>query len=458
MPCRLSEHALLEGRVREGKDIAVAQGPILVDNLASFKEKSAAGSRRGIIPGGGKYTGGDRQLTVAIRSDYRTVRMSTTIADRIGRRFYDYNKSGIQEPLSTAKSNAHLELVVHERYRDNYPRYLQCIRHMSLTEAPVEKHLRMQQLERAIMFGPTSEKSALQLEAVGSDGVPILKKGLASQSPEARFRVAEALAYLGNEDGVTVLKESAEQEPAFRIFALAALAALPKSESAEALRELLSSESLETRYGAFRALSTMSPNDPSLGRISTDAGFALHLIDSTSKPFIHLTRHKKSEVVLFNVNQEFQLPMFVRAGSKVLIQGNPAANGVTLKRITVGEETQLREVSPKIVDVIRAASELGATYPDIVEMLIQAENQHNLPGDIAIDKLPKPGRVYHRTPGDLGGSGGKASQTPIGNDGLMPNLFSEQPNKPVIPGTSSEPPDAPAGMNAAQGSNTFEVL
>lgn len=458
MPCRLSEHALLEGRIRDGKDIVVADGPILVNNLASFKEKSAAGSRRGIIPGGGRYTGVDRHLTVAIRSDYRTVRMSTTIANRIGRRFYDYNKSGIREPLSTAKSNAHLELVVHDRYRDNYPRYLQCIRHMSLTELPVEKRLRMQQLESLIMFGPTSEKSALQLEAVGTDGIPILKKGLTSKSPEARFRVAEALAYLGCEDGVSVLKDSAEQEPAFRIFALAALAALPKHDSAEALRELMGSESLETRYGAFRALSTMSPNDPFLRKSALDGGFSLHLIDSTSKPFIHLTRHKKSEIVLFNVNQEFQLPMFVRAGSKILVQGKPSADGIILKRIAVGEETQTREVSTKVADVIQAASEFGATYPDIVEMLIQAENQHNLPGDIAIDKLPKPGRVYHRTSADLGSSGGTASPTPIGSDGLTPNLFSEQPNKAIIPGTSSEPPSAPAEMNAAQAPNTFEVL
>ncbi len=457
LPCRLSEHALLNGRVRDGKDIAIARGPILVNNLANFKKGSAAGDRRGIIPGGGKYTSDDRQLTVAIRSDYRTVRMSTTIADRIGRRFYDYNKSGIQRPLCSAKSNAHLELIVHERYRDNYPRYLQCIRHMTLTEAPVEKHMRMQQLETAIMFGPTAEKGALQLEAVGSEGIPILKKGLTSKSPEARFRAAEALAYLGNGDGASVLRDSAELEPAFRIFALAALAALPNFDSAEALRELMSSESLETRYGAFRALSTMAPNDPFLKGISMDGDFSLHLIDSSSKPFIHLTRHKKSEVVLFNVEQEFQLPMFVRAGSKILIQGKPSADGIIIKRIAVGEETKIREVSPRVADVIKAASDFGATYPDIVQMLIQAENQHNLPGDIAIDKLPKPGRVYHRKPEDLGSGGGSASPVPIGSDGLMPNLFSEQHNKPIIPGTSPEPSSAPEGMNAAQSPNSFEV-
>ncbi|WP_417851466.1 flagellar basal body P-ring protein FlgI [Thalassoglobus sp.] len=457
MPCLLSEHALLEGQVREGSNIGIAVGPILVNSLTSTDSKSTTGLKRGVIPGGGRYTGDDRVLTVAIRNDYRTVRMSTTIADRIGHRFYDYDRSGIQRKLCEAKSNAHLELIVHERYRDNYPRYLQCIRHMALTETPVEKHMRMQQLEDAIQFGPTSQKAALQLEATGPDGIPILKIGLASKSPEARFRAAEALAYLGNGDGVAILKESAAQEPAFRIFALAALAALPNSDSAEALRELMDHESLETRYGAFRALSTMSPNDPNLNRIDMKGDYSLHLIDSETEPFIHITRNKKAEVVLFNQNQKFQLPMFVRASSKILVQGNPSANGIVIKRIAAGEETQTLEVSARVVDVIKGATELGATYADIVQMLVQAEQQHNLPGEIAIDKLPKPGRVYHRIPEDMGNnSSGDSSTVPIGNDGLMPNLFEELPNKPILP--TSTLPTGKADKAAAGGPNSFEVL
>lgn len=457
MPCRLSEHALLEGQVREGSDIAIATGPILIDSLSNVDDKSPTAQRRGVVPGGGKYTGDERKLTVAIRSDYRTVRMSTTIAGRIGKRFYDYDSSGLQRPLCSAKSNAHLELLVHERYRDNYPRYLQCIRHMTLTETPVEKHMRMQQLEDGIKFGPTAEKAALQLEAAGADGVPILKMGLTSESPEARFRSAEALAYLGNSDGASVLRESAEKEPAFRIFALAALSAVPDSKTAEALRELMSRESLETRYGAFRALSTMAPNDPFVKGVPMKGNFSLHLINSTGEPFIHLTRRKRAEVVLFNADQKFQLPMFVRAGAKILVQGTPSADGIVVKRIAAGESTTSKTVSPSVADVVKAVSEMGANYPDIVQMLVQAESQHNLPGEIAIDKLPKPGRVYHRKPEDMNGGipGGQSIPVPIGNDGLMPNLFDEQPNKPLIP---SSIPLSESASSGGQGPNSFEVL
>lgn len=439
-PCRLSEHALLGGNIRTGKDVVIASGPILVNSLDVQASESSVGLKMGRIPGGGKYTGDDRHLTVALRSDYRTVRMSTTVANRVGERFYDYNRSGIQKPLCEAKSDVHLQLIVHERYRENYPRYLQCIRHISLSKESVERHLRMQEIEQAIMFGPTSEKAALELEAIGADAIPTLKRGLTSTSPEARFRSAEALAYLGESDGVNVLRRAAEDEPAFRIFALAALAAVPNGESAAALHELMDVESLETRYGAFRALSTVAPEDPFLNGIDLPGNFRLHLIDSNASPFIHLTRHKKAELVLFGAFQEFQLPMFVRAGSKILVRGTPSGDGVLLKRIAAGEAEQSQTVSTRVADVIRAAAEMGATYPDIVQMLIQAQRQHNLSGEIAIDKLPRPGRVYQRKPEDFGQETNSPGNVPIGNDGLMPNLFDELPNKTILP---TAPPALP---------------
>lgn len=460
MPCFLSEHAMLGGAVRSGVDLVISTGAILVDGLAELGNASTASLRKGVIPGGGKYTGDDRTLIVGIRTDYQTVRMSSTIANRIGKRFFDYDSGGLQRPLCKAKSNSHLELVVKDRYRDNYPRFLQCIRHMALSESPVERHMRMQQLEQEIKIGVTAEKAALQLEAIGTEGIPILRKGLKSDSPEARFRSAEALAYLGQGDGAKILGESAANEPAFRIFALAALAAMSGNDSAEALRELMNVQSLETRYGAFRALSTMAPDDPYIRGVRMEGDYHLHLVDSRSSPFIHITRRKKPEIVLFDPDQTFMLPMFVRAGARIVIQGSPAGDSIVLKRVAVGEETQTKTVSPRVADVIKAASDLGATYPDIVQMLVQAQKQHNLQGEIAIDRLPKPGRVYQRKPADLGAeSAAAATPAQIGNDGLMPNMFDEQPSKPL---TSSRPPlpDPEAGVPSEtgtlpEGANTF---
>lgn len=435
MPCHLTEHALLGGQVRDGKDLAVASGPILVNALGE-DDASSSSLRRGRIPAGGTYVGDDRNLIVAIRSDYRTVRMSSQIANRIGRRFHDYDEHGIQRKLAEAQSHAHLDLIVHERYRDNYSRYIQCIRHMTLSESQVEKHLRMQQLTEAIKFGPSAEKAALQLEAAGPEGIPILKEGLSSPMLESRFHAGVALAYLGNADGVPALKEAADKEPAFRIFALAALAALQDGKAAAALTDLMNHESTETRYGAFRALSTMAPNDPAVRGVEMEGNFSLHPVNSAGTPLIHVTRFKKAEIVVFGADQKFVTPMFVRAGTRIMVQASPQGNEIVLKRIVANEEPQTKTVSTSLIDVIQAASELGATYPDVVEMLVQAKRQHNLPGEIAVDELPRPGRQYKRPVDEYAlGDSSSASETSesvqVGGEGLTPNLFSDEPEGEV---------------------------
>jgi len=436
MPVSLNEHALLGGQVRDGKELAIASGPILV-NALSDKTGSSSDLRRGRIPAGARYVGEDRQLTVAIRNDYRTVRMSTQIANRIGLRFHDYDKHGIKRKMATAKSHAHLELTVHKRYRENYSRYLQCIRHMSLSETPVEKHMRLQELTKHIQFGPTSAKAALQLEAIGSEGIPILKEGLQSPQMEARFRAAEALAYLGNTDGVPVLQEAADKEPAFRIYALAALAVLNDGTSSRALTELMNHDSVETRYGAFRAFSTMAPNDPAIRGVEMDGKFSLHLIQSTAEPLVHLTRYDRAEVVLFGTDQRFQAPLFVRAGTHIMIQATPQGDQISLKRIAPNERTLERTVSTKVSEVIVAATELGATYPDIVQMLVQADRQGNLAGEIAIDTLPEPGRVYERPVSEYQTESASSRSVTVGGAGLTPNLFKsipvDQEAAPVAP-------------------------
>ena len=81
-----------------------------------------------------------------------------------------------------------------------------------------------------------------------------------------------------------------------------------------------------------------------------------------------------------------------------------------------------------MADVIRAADELGATYPDIVQMLADASKQKNLPTRLAANELPEGGRIYYRPNSDPTKPGGKKG-TKVGKDNYMPNLFPEQ-NEP----------------------------
>ncbi len=434
LPCFLREYAYLAdgGGLKEGRELGISQGPILV---RSFDAESP-GLVLGVIPGGGKYSGLSRDLGIRLREDYKGAKMTTRIADRIGQRFAGYDH-GIKRPLAKAKTDQSIELIVAERYRDNYPRYLQAVRNIRLTETSVDHHLRLQDLASSLVRGDTSAQAALELEAIGTEAIPILKDGLNADEVEARFYAAEALAYLNDASGVAVLKEVADKEPAFRVFALAALSTLTDGDAIIAMRELLQHESLETRYGAFRALSIASPNDSSVITRKYDSGFEVHLIESTSAPAIHVTSRRQPEVVVFGVDQQFAAPLVMRAGSDVIIQCPDHGNKVKLSLIVPGKPNRDLYSSLRVTDVIAAAAELGAEYPAIVEMLVQAQKQRNLDGTLAFDQLPQAGRVFER-PGLAEGP----SSEMIGSSALMPNLFDIDPSGLEVEAEMEAAPEA----------------
>jgi hypothetical protein len=435
----LSEQALVPGQgLLKGHVYAKASGPILVSTGETDEESQAGVLRRGKILGGGESTR-QRDLVINVRTDFATFKNAIQIADQIGKRFYHYSEHGLREPLAEAKTNQRIELLLQPRYKDNYPRYLQVIRHIPFRESEVARQVRMQKLKAELNTPATAERAALELEAIGFEAVPILKSGLKSASLEVRFHAGMALAYLGDPAGVPALAEAARQEPAFRIHAFAALAAIDEAEAHMALRELLGDTSAEVRYGAWRSLTTMDPDDPFVRGEKLNDEFHLHTIDTGGPPMVHLTRRMKAEIVLFGAEQRFTTPLTVRAGSHVLVNARAGSETVVVSRYAVGEQDHRRTVSTRIADVIRAAAELGATYPDVAQMLVQAEKQKNLPGRLELDALPAAGRVYQRPESDVSNASGTGGRrTRVGHRNQTPNLFGAPPED--VESERSEPP------------------
>lgn len=420
METYLSERALIPGQgVMKGHVFAKAQGPILVSQQTAGDDAETGKIKRGKILAGGRSLK-ERELSLFLRSDYRSVRTSKSIASRIGQRFFSYNSAGIREPLAVAKTDQKIELKLHPTYKENYPRYLQVIRAMARRETEVGRRVRMQRLEDELNHPETSERAAIALEAIGSEAVPVLKSALNNKLLECRFHAAVALAYLGEPSGVTVLQEAVAEEPAFRVFALTAMAAIDESETHVALRELMDSPSAETRYGAFRALTTLDRNDPFVRGVPLNDQFLFHVVDTSGPPMVHVTHRKKSELVLFGAGQEFRRPLVLRAGKHILVTSSPGSDHVTVSRYEVGKPDMRREVSAQISEVVHTVAEFGGNYPEIVSMLIQADRQKNLPGQFAIDALPRIGRTYFRPDPD---SPGARQRARIGRRGSTPNLF-----------------------------------
>lgn len=395
LPTLMYEQGFVAGRGQIRDDeAAVAKGPILISAGDATDLKNAGVVRKGTIPGGAEYIGEDRTLSLVLRSDYRSARNAKRIADRVGMRFHGFDDYGVRKPMAEAKTDSRIELMIPDVYRDNFPRYLKVVRRVSVGESPIETRIRIERLREDLLNPVKSEESALQLEAIGKDASIVLREALSSRSLFCRFQAAAALAYLGDEAGVEVLGEAADQDRALRVWSMLAMSSLQGGEAIPELVKLLDSESIETRYGAVRALTTVDEYHPAVRGYELTDRAVLRVLNSTAAPVVHLTKSQKSEITLFGGEQEFNLPLVARAGSKILVVGNAGDRSVRLSRFAPGEEDQTRTVSPLISDVIRAAAELGATYPDLVSLLLETDKQHNLPGSIAIDALPQGGRMY----------------------------------------------------------------
>jgi flagellar basal body P-ring protein FlgI len=465
METYLHEQAFVPGRgVLKGHPYAKAKGAILIPGVNAAANTEDPRLKRGRILGGATVLK-KRELSIFLRNDFRSIRNSTRIAEAIGRRYHHFDEYGIKKPMAEAKTDQKIVLDVHPRYKDNYPRYLQVIRSVAFRETSVSQRVRLQQLHEDLLTPETSEQAALQLEAIGNDALPVLRSALKSPLLEVRYNASLALAYLEQADAIPALTEAIRDERAFRVFALAAMSTIDDAQAHLTLRELMSEPSAETRYGAFRALWTLDKKDPfihgeDMGFIKADPDdvnakpkkglWKLHVLDTEGAPMVHCTLRTRPEVVVFGAKQELIPPLVLSAGRHVLVTAQPGSSTASVTRFDADQPDQRREVPLRVAEVIRAVDELGATYPDIVQMLVQASEQRNLPARLETDALPESGRVYQRP-----ASPDRPSQkTKIGREHLSPNLFPKF-DKDGEPAVSDEQQTV---MSADEGHGMANVL
>ena len=418
---RLFEEQNVDGQSMKGHEYGVAGGAILTETGIKRDPGAISGElRRGTIPGGA-LSKTDRNLQIVLRSDKRGFRNSKRIAGAVAERFHDYNRYGQRNALAEAKTDTMIERKMHKRYRNNFPRYQQVIRSIAFNETDVARRMRMETLEESILNPATALQSSLQMEAIGDASIPFLKRAMNSDNFEVRFHAAQSLAYLGDGTGVAVLKQAVEEQPALRVYSLAALSVVDDADAVMALRDLMNADQLETRYGAFKALQELDPRDPSLRRATYENQFTLFLIDSTGEAMSHVTRRRNTEIVLFGADQPIRLPAVLNAGRNIRVIGDAGSSTIQVTKYSLELEEPARTTIPnRLADIIQACGEYGATYPDIVQLMIEAEQQHNLYGEFGIDRLPQAGRMYFR---DEDGDGDAEDERRIGTPAMIPNLF-----------------------------------
>jgi len=226
------------------------------------------------------------------------------------------------------------------------------------------------------------------------------------------------LAYLDNGASAKVLAEIAKIEPAFRVYALNGLSVMRNDLEAEYnLRELLYAECEETRYGAFRALKNRNPLDLAVRGEMLGDRFWYHIIPSQASPMVHMTTHKLPEIVLFGADTVVRQPFILDAGPTIFVNGQNPGSVVVTQFARTGIDER-RQVSNRLDDIIRAVVEMGGTYPDVVQMLHQADMSGNLSSQLVMDRLPEPNRIYQRQRGE---------ETMLADDGKTQSFWERAP-------------------------------
>ncbi len=416
LECRMKELAVLGGQVHEGHVLGLARGPILIDPSVDPATDRVMAARGRVLGGGVALK--SRPLGLALKPEHQSVFNSSRIATAINRRFHCFDR-GIKVGVAEAQTDKLIRLQVHPRYKDNIERYVRVVRAIVVRETAKERADRVEQLKGQLFDPATAAEAALQLEAVGVEGVDTLLAGIESRDQEVRFHAAESLAYLDRREAAKPLAEAARNEPAFRVFALTALSVIEDYVAYDELREMLSLPSAETRYGAFRSLWVMNADDALVRGEQLGDGFSYHVLDVGGPPMIHVTRNRRPELVVFGPDQRFNTPLAVNAGNRIMITGLPSGE-VSVARYSVDEADEKRIVSSKIDDVIRAIVELGGTYPDVVQALQEAKRTNAMTGRFEIDALPEAGRRYQRSSDE--GMVESSPQSSEAEDGLFAEI------------------------------------
>lgn len=419
---RLHEVLIAKGSAHTGNDLALAYGPVMIGSLAKPND-----AKVGRVLGGGRVKK-DYPYTLAIKDNRKSFHTSRMLETVVNERFHQM-EDGRQKGVATAKTDTYLVLKVPTLYHQNQEHFFRVVQLLPMVEGPELRERRIAAWTKELQDPKTAGVAALKLEGVGSAAIEPLKDGLKSANSQVRYFCAESLAYLNDISGVDTLAETIAHHPDFRAYALAALASLDQPASHLKLRKLMDEPDIEVRYGAFNALRTLDPRDPFLGhmrvlddpkreeeeidespdamalaitaaarrnRARQDDPFSLYVVDSEGPPLVHISRTRRSEIVIFGRQQKLMPPIVLGAGA-ILLNASINDEKVELSKIVpsrLGDADIKVASNLDLAEVVRRTANLGASYPEIVSILETASRQKNLSGELVVDAVPNPSRLY----------------------------------------------------------------
>jgi flagellar basal body P-ring protein FlgI len=421
MLTRLGEVMLgSDSRVHDGPDLALAEGAVMIGNA-----KNPDNPKVGRVLGGMRVKK-EIPYSLVIHDKHRSLNTARLLEEVINRRFHQ--RDGVDDKgMARGKTDGLIVLKVPAIYHQNQEHYFRVVQSLAMIDTPELRAKRVEEWSKQLLDPKTSGTAALKLEGLGPSASEALTPGLSSPNAQVRFFAGEALAYLDNPEGVDVLGETAVKLPQFRAYALAALAAMTNDAAHIKLRKLMDEPDTLVRYGAFMSLRALDPGNPFLGRVRIlddptpdedeedpadhmaynlgsirhrkprpNDPFELYMVDSDGPPLVHVSRSRRSEIVIFGRRQQLLPPVVLGTGA-ILLNASVGDDKVQVSKIV---STRFSDTDEKVAssleleDVLRRVANLGATYPEIVSILLAAEKQKNLSGALVVDASPTSNTDY----------------------------------------------------------------
>jgi hypothetical protein len=296
--------------------------------------------------------------------------------------------------MATAASKEVVNIKVPYEYRLNPERYLLVVRLMPLRETAEVQGRYRRRLEQMLLDPNKTVRAALRLEALGKESIPTLKKGLESDNTLVRFCSAEALAYLGSPSSGEALALLAEQYEPLRAACLTALASLDEAVCHVKLHELTAAPVPELRYGAFNALRLLGDRELQAQGVLVNDSFWVYRVVPKAPPLIHLTSLRRAEVVLFGDEPQLVPPVKILAGPEFTVTAERGDSRCVVSRFMMQSGKICRQpCGLRLEDVIPTMANMGAQYPDVVDLLQKADRWKCLNCAVKVDALPPPSSV-----------------------------------------------------------------
>ncbi len=189
---------------------------------------------------------------------------------------------------------------------------------------------------------------------------------------------------------VDTLAEVCRVSPELRPYALTALAAIDDTAAATRLRELMCSDSQETRYSAFAALRTCRPTDHGIKAFHCkDAGYSIYEVAPQAPAMVHIATTGKAEVVLFGKGHVLQAPFSLAVGPELIISAREGDTECIISHTETGGKVTKRRCGCELSEVLAKCTEMGASYADVIDLLREASNGHNLSVKLVVDGMPR---------------------------------------------------------------------